>query len=466
MQFALRTVVLVRLYRLCENKKTKLLQGENTQLTKENGVNLCIEFKGDYMRMRIKKKKDKQNTGVLPDVPDAVLEDGNSEQDSALKTMETDSPETLASDEKSDNTEGNEKHEKIQAESAIDLSESEEVPAASDSGSAVTDNAENDAAMLELDSDATAESPSVSQENVVPEELNSAEKEVVPATKTEETPNDFYDFDLDADYSNESSDSMPIVRNADPVMAIMDEPYPYVGATSVPIVDTVDGATLYVPIERISNPEALFKPRQSEQLPYEDETIVYEKEYGKFEVIAGGYIRCRVIDATDQDDAKLMQLDYAQKKYQLSHMERIQAYANELAIYLASGDNEDEAVNKIADLNGVHVDTVEAYLQLNKLLPQLMTKIDKGITIAGAEILAKMSEEDQQTVIDTMQDLSLPFLSAGQIREIEKVSQKRNVTVKDIAEITEADAITITKQQFEDAVYEAVNKVLKQVEKH
>ncbi len=417
------------------------------------------------MRMRIKKKKDKQNTGVLPDVPDAVIEGGNLEQDSALKTIEADSPEVITSDTGIDEAEGNENHETVQAESAADISESEEMYSVSDSETSIMDNAENDASMLELDADAVTEPSYVSQENVLPEELRSTEKEIVSTPpQAEETPNEFYEFDMDTDYSA-SSVSMPVTRNAEPVLAVMDEPYPYVGSSSAPIVDTVDGVTLYIPMERISNPDALFKPRQTDQLPYDDETVVYEKEYGKFEVVAGGYIRCRVIDAADQDDAKLMQLDYAQKKYQLSHAERIQAYAEELAVYLASGDNENEAVNKIADLNGVHVDTVEAYLQLNKLLPQLIAKIDKGITIAGAEILAKMSEEDQQTVVDAMQDLSLPFISAGQIREIEKVSRKRNITVKDIAEITQADAITITKQQFEDAVYEAVNKMLQQVEK-
>lgn len=438
------------------------------------------------MRMRIKKKKEKQNTGVLPDVLDATIDDGDvsdvsaeSEVNSTLDSVSVDEPEALAAEK----TEGNENHEKIQAESALDFAESTEV---SD-----TDKAAD--TMLELDSKSESLPSVVPQENVVQTELDSSEKVLPPQTsqteeapiiastdvKTTDTANSpfdddnsdlkdtadlFDDFDMEADYSGSSDSLSSSSRNA-PMMNVMDEPYPYVGASAVPIVDTVDGAVLYIPMERISNPDALFKPRKTDQLPYDDETIVYEKEYGKFEVIAGGYIRCRVIDAADQDDAKLMQLDYAQKKYQLSHSERIQAYADELAIYLASGDNEEEAITKIADLNGVHMDTVEAYLQLNKLLPQLVAKIDKGITIAGAEILATMSPEDQRTIIDAMNDLSLPFLSAGQIREISKVSSKRSITTKDVAEITQADAITITKQQFEDAVYDAVHKMLQQVEK-
>ena len=186
--------------------------------------------------------------------------------------------------------------------------------------------------------------------------------------------------------------------------------------------------------------------------------LVRQKDNGKYEMIAGHRrkkaselanlteLPCIVRDLTD-DEATIIMVDSNMQREKLLPSEKAFAYKLKLEAMKHQGKRNDltcsQVATKSAEQLGKEVgegkDNIYRYIRLTYLMPEILEMVDnERIALNPAVALSYLTEEEQYTLLDTMQ-YSDCTPSLAQAIHLKKLSQEGTLTAEKIEDLMEQD---------------------------
>ena len=178
--------------------------------------------------------------------------------------------------------------------------------------------------------------------------------------------------------------------------------------------------------------------------------IARPKEEGGYEIISG-HRRCRaselagletvpvIVRHLDDDEATVIMVDSNLQRESLLPSERAKAYKMKLDAIKRQGQRSDLtsaqfeqklqwSVEKVADEAGASRATVQRYIRLTELIPDLLDMVDdKKLNFNSAVEISYLPAEEQQLVHETIvSEAHAP--TVAQAQEIKRLSQKKELS--------------------------------------
>ena len=201
-----------------------------------------------------------------------------------------------------------------------------------------------------------------------------------------------------------------------------------------------------------------------------------------------------IVRDMDDDAATILMVDSNLQREHISPSERAFAYKMKLDALKNQGARSDltspqiaakfRSDDAVAKSQGVSGDTVQRYVRLTNLIPELLNMVDeKKVSFNPAVELSYLSAEQQQEMIKAMDDTqNAP--SVSQAKRIKKLAQEGNCTLEAMCEIMnemkkdEMDKVTLktsvlrkyfpksyTNKQMEDKIIQLLEQWQKKREK-
>lgn len=216
------------------------------------------------------------------------------------------------------------------------------------------------------------------------------------------------------------------------------------------------------PFNRLSEAKQLELEKSIEKNGIISPIILREdkEQAGYYEVIAGhnrrdamrklGYNslssqlgQIRIIDDCNDIKAAYWMLDSNIQREEQLPSERADAYSAKYALIkmeaqqnpeILSHDGTERTDEAAAKIMGISRTTLQRYLALKKLIPEIMQLVDnKKLTIPVAELIASMGEEQQNELYIAMQETKCPGLAA--IKKIKEQCKDQLLAAADLCEL-------------------------------
>lgn len=181
--------------------------------------------------------------------------------------------------------------------------------------------------------------------------------------------------------------------------------------------------------------------------------LVREKD-GEYELISGHrrYMAAKQLGLLsvpasvknmDDDKAIIEMVDSNIQREGLRISEKAQAYKMKYDAYLRLGLLKGDAVASMANLSGEDERTIRRYINLSRMLIQLLEYVDEGqILIVAAEMISGLGEEEQVWIYEAMTELECG-IDNNQAQEITSLYKSGELTRKEVDRI-----LSQTKAKF------------------
>ena len=177
--------------------------------------------------------------------------------------------------------------------------------------------------------------------------------------------------------------------------------------------------------------------------------IARPKEDGGYEIISG-HRRCHageiagletvpvIVRHLDDDEATIIMIDSNLQRENLLPSERAKAYKMKIEAIKRQGERKDRTScqigtkfrsdEKIADSTNASARTIQRYIRLTELIPDLLDMVDdKKLNFNSAVEISYLPHEEQQLVHETIvSEAHAP--TVAQAQEMKKLSQKKELT--------------------------------------
>ena len=203
--------------------------------------------------------------------------------------------------------------------------------------------------------------------------------------------------------------------------------------------------------------------------------IARPKEEGGYEIISG-HRRCHasekagletiptIVRDLDDDEATIIMVDSNLQRESLLPSERAKAYKMKLDAIKRQGKRNDltcaqiehklnrgKSVEQIAETAGESRATVQRYIRLTELIPELLDMVDeKKINFNSAVEISHLTPEEQQMVCETIESEG-HTPSVAQAQEIKRLSQKKQLNEDTILPLFKKKEDVRTHQKQEPA---------------
>jgi len=198
--------------------------------------------------------------------------------------------------------------------------------------------------------------------------------------------------------------------------------------------------------------------------------IVRPKEEGGYEIVSG-HRRCHaskiagletvptIVRHLDDDEATIIMVDSNLQRESLLPSERAKAYKMKLEALKRQGQRNDltsrqngtryRADEKVAESADESARTVQRYIRLTELIPELLDMVDeKKINFNSAVEISHLTQEEQELVHETiLSEDHTP--SVAQAQEIKRLSQKKQLNEDTILPLFEKKEDVRTHQKTE-----------------
>ena len=190
------------------------------------------------------------------------------------------------------------------------------------------------------------------------------------------------------------------------------------------------------------------------------------KEQGSYEIIAGHRRKraCELASLTEMpaivrdvtdDEAVIIMVDSNIQREDILPSEKAWAYRMKMEALSHQGvKGEEYTADLVGEAAGDSARTVQRYIRLTYLKPELLDYADQGkIILAVAEKLSFLNEEEQSWVLQTIsENVTIP--SKSQADELKEESRKGKLTEKRVADILNREvkkvSITISSKKIKD----------------
>ena len=201
--------------------------------------------------------------------------------------------------------------------------------------------------------------------------------------------------------------------------------------------------------------------------------IARPKEEGGYEIISG-HRRCHasekagletiptIVRDLDDDEATIIMVDSNLQRESLLPSEKAKAYKMKLDAIKRQGKRNDltcaqiehklnrgKSVEQIAETAGESRATVQRYIRLTELIPELLDMVDeKKINFNSAVEISHLTPDEQQMVCETIESEGRTP-SVAQAQEIKRLSQKKQLNEDTILPLFEKKEDVRTHQKVE-----------------
>lgn len=223
-----------------------------------------------------------------------------------------------------------------------------------------------------------------------------------------------------------------------------------------------DYTSEFVPLENIKvikDPPFYQRTAENYRTP-----VVYKDKNGDYQLIAGGFIPVRVVEA-DDGIAQIYREDYRLKNLELSEEEKAKAISHEIDIYSSYNSTFDEAVEMVSNLNFMTPDEVKTTVLVERLTPELKERVGKSISYEQAELLLDLNKTQQKTVADVMQKLDLTVITTEEAKELKELAQKKELTEANARVTLDHESVFIKKAELNDIILRLTMNAVGEIEK-
>ena len=141
------------------------------------------------------------------------------------------------------------------------------------------------------------------------------------------------------------------------------------------------------------------------------------------------------IKEMDDDKAIIEMVDSNIQREELLISEKARAYKMKYDAYLRLGLLKGDAVASMTDLSGEDERTVRRYINLSRMMVELLELVDEGrMPVVAAEMLSALNEEEQLWIYDTMVAIECG-VDTVQAQEIQNLSKSGELTCKEVERI-------------------------------
>lgn len=181
------------------------------------------------------------------------------------------------------------------------------------------------------------------------------------------------------------------------------------------------------------------------------ETIVRKKGNG-YELVTGGLIPVKVIEATD-DEAELLVIDRQLKTENVPIVERARKYQREEE--LIDTVKSFFKADSVAELNNIEQEELERYISVAGSLTDKFEGVN--FTIETAEVLAKMSKTNQGLVAAIAEDMGTESISYVTAKEL---ASEKALDESKVIRILSQDNKTTDREDLKDLIRELIREVI------
>ena len=402
-----------------------------------------------------KKKKNGLSTDFLPEIPDASIDDV---MDEPVETI----PEV--------------KEEPVpepQVEEEFDLDEEEfdfDEDISNEANDAVLDDIFSDDFDLSEEGDEVVEEieneEEITDEPDVQEDENEEVLDDIFSSENEEFTEDDLSETLDGDENEdtvENDEEYAAEDDSEEEIYDSEEENSESEEEIIPLVDTLKGKHMYIPIELISMPKSILDDREATKDDYGIETVVRLKD-DKYEVVSGGYFPCKVINVNSDEEAEILAINSSMTLRALLDEEITSLCTKEYELRQKIGESEEKAVRSMAENYNMSDIEVQSILFFDNLLPELVDMIGNGITDDGAVFIAQMPIEHQRVFLDVLKDSKILAVTTNQARKLASQSKNGEFEEKDVRNALSKDTITLTTNELEDICKSVITKYIESLQ--